>query len=278
MIAPPRSELPAVILGNWVYVPGGFGGETRLDRYNPVAGQWQALADMPAGRHHLMATAYAGFLYILGGAEAGSWTPTNTFWRYDPTLNVWNEVGVMPESRLAGAAVDLGDKIYMVGGAGGSGDLLEFSFASGQWRSLPGPAQPREHVGAVAFQGELWVLGGRWGGVGELARVEIYDPVTETWHEGPTLNVARAGFAAAVVQQQIMVAGGEVIINGQETLASFETLASARDTWQHGPDLLFPMHGVGGAEFQGQFLLLGGSRRAGAIENEGQVQIYDGPH
>jgi hypothetical protein len=76
------------------------------------------------------------------------------------------------------------------------------------------------------------------------------------------------------VQQQIMVAGGEVIINGQETLASFEILTAGNDAWQAGPDLPYPMHGVGGAEFQGQFLLLGGSRQAGAIENEGQVQIY----
>jgi hypothetical protein len=72
-----------------------------------------------------------------------------------------------------------------------------------------------------------------------------------------------------------MVAGGEVIINGQETLASFELLAPTSDTWQLGPDLIYPMHGVGGAEFEGRFLLLGGSRRAGAIENEGQVQIYE---
>jgi N-acetylneuraminic acid mutarotase len=278
MLAPPRSELPAVTLDDWIYVPGGFGGENRLDRYDPVADLWQTLTDMPAGRHHLMATAYADYLYILGGAEAGSWTPTNTFWRYDPAINTWNEVGMMPESRLAGSAVNLGDKIYLVGGAGGSEDLLEFSFASGQWRSLPGPAQPREHVSAVAFQGELWVLGGRWGGVGELSTVEIYNPATETWRDGPSLTVARAGFAAAVVQQHIMVAGGEVIINSRKTLASFETLAFASDTWQDGPDLLYPMHGVGGAEFQGQFLLLGGSRQAGAIENEGQVQIYDNPH
>lgn len=275
MIPPARSEMPAVTLGDWVYVPGGFGGESRLDRYNPMTDQWQALAPMPAGRHHLMALAYAGYLYILGGAQAGTWTPTNSVWRYDPATNTWGEVGVMPEPRLAGAAVILGDNIYVVGGVGGSEDLLEFNFNSGQWRSLLGPVQPREHVSAVAFQGGLWVLGGRWAETGELTTVEIFNPATETWHNGPSLNVARAGFAAAVVQQQVMVAGGEVIINGQETLASFEHLASESDTWQLGPDLLYAMHGLGGTEFQGCFLLLGGSRQAGAIENEGQVQIYE---
>ncbi|HXV96897.1 MAG TPA: hypothetical protein VEC93_00635, partial [Anaerolineae bacterium] len=111
--------------------------------------------------------------------------------------------------------------------------------------------------------------------VGELATVEIYNPVSETWRVGPSMNMARAGFAAAVVQQQLMVAGGEVIINGRETLASLEILAADSDTWQLGPDLLVPMHGVGGVEYQGRFLLLGGSMEAGAILNEGQVQIYE---
>jgi N-acetylneuraminic acid mutarotase len=277
MIEPPRSEMPAVSLEGWIYVPGGFGDESRLDRYDPAADQWQPLADMPAGRHHLMAVAYAGQLYVLGGAQAGGWAPANTVWRYDPAANIWSELGVMPEARLAGAAVSLGDKIYIAGGVGGSEELLEFTVTNGQWRSLPGPHQPREHVSAVAFQDELWLLGGRWAGMGELATVEIYNPATATWRDGPPMNIARAGFAAAVVRQQLMVAGGEVIINAQETLASFEILALESDMWQLGPDLPYPMHGVGGAEAAGRFLLLGGSRRAGAIENEGQVQIYEPP-
>lgn len=277
MTSPARSEMPAVTLADWVYVPGGFGGEARLERYDPLADQWQTLADMPAGRHHLMVAAYADSIYIFGGAQAPTWDPTNTVWQYDPATNTWSDVGVMPEQRLAGAAVTLGDKIYVVGGVGGGENLLEFTPESGQWRLLPGPIQPREHVNAVAFQGELWVLGGRWSGVGELATVEIYNPAGEAWRAAPTLNIARAGFAAAVVQQQLMVAGGEAIINGRETLNSLEILAPGNTTWQLGPVLPVPMHGVGGAEFQGRFLLLGGSLEAGAIHNEGQVQIYELP-
>lgn len=275
MIPAARSEMPAVTLADWVYVPGGFGGEARLDRYNPTVDQWETLADMPAGRHHLMAAAYADSLYIFGGAQASSWNPTNTVWQYDPATNTWSDRGVMPEQRLAGAAVALDHKIYVVGGVGGSENLLEFTPESSQWRLLPGPVQPREHVNALAFQGELWVLAGRWPGVGELATVEIFDPAHETWRNGPALNIARAGFAAAVVQQQLMVAGGEVIINGRETLDSLEIFAPGQNSWQLGPILPVPMHGVGGAEFQERFLLLGGSREAGAIKNEGQVQIYE---
>jgi non-specific serine/threonine protein kinase len=229
---------------------------------------------MPAGRHHLMATAYNNQLYILGGAEPEGWTPTNTVWQYDPITGQWQGLDPMPEARLAGAAVTLADKIYLVGGAGGSEALLVFSPLQESWELLPGPAQPREHVSAVAYQDEIWVLGGRWSGVGELNSVEIYNPTTGTWRAGPSLNVARAGFAAALVGESIMVAGGEVIINGSETLTSLEILAPNGQSWQLGPPLLIPIHGVGGAAFDRQFFLLGGSVQAGAIENRGHVQIY----
>jgi hypothetical protein len=274
MPQPARSEMPAVTLGDWIYVPGGFGGFERLERYQPGADQWQSLAPMPGGRHHLMAAAYQGQLYIFGGAEAPDWGPTSTVWRYEPSADGWQELGPMPEARLAGAAVTLGDKIYIIGGVGGSEAILEFSPAQESWQLLPGPAQPREHVSAVAFGNEIWVLGGRWQGVGELATVEIYNPTTNSWRPGPSLNVARAGFAAAVVDGQLMAAGGEVIMNGSETLDSLEILAANSPSWQFGPKLLTPIHGVGGAAFDHNFLLLGGSLKAAAIENEGQVQIY----
>jgi N-acetylneuraminic acid mutarotase len=236
---------------------------------------------MPGERHHLMATAYHDRLYVFGGAEGLSWTPTNTVWQYEPATDQWQALSPMPEARLAGAAVTLADKIYIAGGAGGSNALLEFSPVEQTWQLLAEPVQPREHVSAVAFQNELWVLGGRWPGAGELTTVEIYNPSSNTWRAGPSMNVARAGFAAAVGQDiagdYIIVAGGEVIFNGTETLDSVEILAAGSPNWSFGPRLPIPIHGVGGAalEFKGTFLLLGGSLRVGAIENEGHVQIYE---
>ncbi len=274
MPVPARSEMPAITLGNWVYVPGGFGDTDRLDRYNPKNDQWQSRAAMPAGRHHLMAVAYNNQLYVFGGAQAQSWAPTNTVWRYDATTDKWQDLNPMPEARLAGAAATLNDKSYIVGGTGGGNTLLEYSPSENTWRHLPGPNLPREHVSAVAFHDEIWVLGGRWHGVGELATVEIYNPTTNTWRNGPELNIARAGFAAVVVNGNLLVAGGEIIINGTVTLDSIEILAPGQTMWQLGPKLLYPIHGVAGAAIDDLFLLLGGSLRAGAIENQGQVQIY----
>lgn len=274
MSGPGRSEMPAVTLGDAVYVPGGFGGPTRLARYDPRADAWQALAELPAGRHHLMAAAFQGRLYLFGGAEGDLWAPTEDVWVYDPAADEWQTLEPMPEARMAGAAVTLGDRIYVVGGSGDGEALLAFDPARGTWQTLPGPRQPREHVAAVAFDGELWALGGRWSGAGELKTVEIYDPAAGTWRDGPSLSTARAGFAAVVIGEHIVVAGGEVIFTGRETLGSVEYLSPGAAAWRPAPDLPVPVHGVGGAAFEGQFLVLGGSLRAGAIENQGDVQIY----
>ena len=189
MIAPYRSEMPAVELDGLVYVPGGFGGETRLERYDPIADEWRALANMPAGRHHLMAAVHDGRLYVFGGSTPGGFNPTDTVWRYDPREDAWTDLGVMPERRMSGAAVTIGEKIYVVGGVGDRDGVLEFTPSSGEWRMLPGGNAPRDHANAVALDGKVWLIGGR-GPTGETNAVETFDPATETWSDGPSLNGA----------------------------------------------------------------------------------------
>lgn len=272
-----RSEMPAVEIAGRVYVPGGFSGPLgsgRLEAYQIATDTWQRLADMPQARHHLMATAHAGVLYVLGGSAPFGFSATDSAWRYDPAEDRWTELPSMPERRMSGAAVTLGEQIMVVGGVGGSQDLLVFDLSSQSWSRRSGPLQPSEHTAAVAYQAELWLIAGRWGGVGELTRVEIYDPAADQWREGPPLQVARGGFAAATDGQRIFVAGGEVIMSGNLTLASVELFDPALGTWGSGSDLLFPVHGVDAVAHAGRFLVMGGSERAGGIDNQGRVQIY----
>lgn len=273
----PRSEMPAVEIDGTIYVPGGFSGPigtADLEAYDVAQDSWKQLSPMPEGRHHLMAAAHGGMLYIFGGSVSLGWSPTSTVWKYVPANDAWEQLADMPEERMSGAAATIGDTIYIVGGAGGSDRLLAFESSSGSWRALEGPRQPREHTAAVAFRGELWAIGGRWSGDGELVSVEIYDPAAQTWREGPALQVARGGFAAETIGDRIVVAGGEVIMTGREALPSVEIYEPELEAWIPGPSLPFAVHGVDGAAYQGRFLLLGGSDRPAGIRNEGRVQIY----
>jgi hypothetical protein len=273
----PRSEMPAVELDGVIYVPGGFSGPVGtddLEGYRVDLDRWTRLASMPAGRHHLMAAAHDGKLYVFGGSVAVGWSASASVWRYDPARDAWEELDDMPEPRMSGAAVTIGDTIYVVGGVGGGDGLLAFDPNRGSWRTHPGPAQPREHTAAVAYRGELWLIGGRWSGDGELRSVEIFDPAAPDWREGPALSVARGGFAAEVVGDRIVVAGGEVIQTGREALASVEVYDPAVGSWVPGPDLAVAVHGVDAAVSGGRYFLLGGSDQPAGIRNEGRVQIY----
>jgi N-acetylneuraminic acid mutarotase len=71
-----RSENAAAIIEHMIYVPGGFGGEQALEAYDTTTDTWLALAELPEPRHHLMSAAYAGKVYIFGGASSVvNWTP-----------------------------------------------------------------------------------------------------------------------------------------------------------------------------------------------------------
>ena len=278
MTQPWRSEMPAVSMDGYIYVLGGFDGLDILERFDPATDTWETFAAMPEGRHHNMAAAYNGQLYEFGGSISPfSFVPGNNVWRYDPQSNTWSELDPMPEARMSGVAVTLGDKIYIAGGSNVHESLLEFTPASGEWRTLDGPEAPRDHTNAVAFNGELWVIGGRGSGR-EAHEVEIFDPLSETWRDGPPLNQARAGFAAGVIGDRIIVAGGELIFSGasaNNTLDSVEIYDPAQGVWQIAPSLLYRMHGFNGAvDARGRFITIGGSSVAGTIVHQGHVQIY----
>jgi N-acetylneuraminic acid mutarotase len=271
----PRSETAAAVLGDLIYVPGGFGDEKALEVYDPAADTWKTLKPMPDGRHHLMVAARKGLLYVFGGAQAGGWQSSDTAWVYDPAADAWSALAPMPEPRVAGAAVSLGDYLYIVGGTGGSQALLRYDPAGNTWTGLAALLEPREHVAAVALDGKIYALAGRWSGAAARTSIEIYDPATDTWTAGKDMNEARSGFGAAVIGGKIMAAGGEVFsTGGAKALTSVEVYDPQTQEWRFATPLPVGIHGNPVAAHQGRLFILGGSDLAAGIDNRGRVMIY----
>ena len=271
-----RSEMRAAVVDGIFYVPGGFGGLTSFEAYDPANDSWTQLAPLPEPAHHMMVTGYNGKVYVFGGGPDLSWRATASVLVYDPATAAWTEAGLMPERRMSGEAVLLGNFIYLVGGTGGTTALLRYDPAEDAWAVLPGPSQPREHVAAVAFNDELWVIGGRWGGTGALATVEIFSPASGSWRDGPEMNEARSGFGAAAVGDRIVVAGGEILgARPWTALAGAEVYDPDTDAWTLLPELPAGIHGMPIVGFEGTAFVLGGSDRAGGIDNRGRVLKYD---
>jgi hypothetical protein len=263
------SEFAAVSLGDHIYALGGFSMPRAFRRYSPATRQWTSLPDLPEGRHHLAAFAFDQGVYAVGGYRTETTLPEVGMYRFDLDANRWAAIPEAPGGTASNTALLFGRAF--VGSEEGS--LQEFEPVSRRTRRLPASEAPvlRDHSQLVAFMDEIWMLGGR---LPETALVSIYDPVSGKWRRGPTMNVARGGFAAAVVGERIVVAGGELLSSlPLQVLTATETYSAGAASWTPGPALPVALHGVPGVNWQGRFLLLGGSARAGGAG--GTDRIYE---
>jgi len=274
---PAVSEVAVTTLHGKAYVLGGYGNAQQRSALEFVpAGRFRRLADLPAPRNHAMAAALDDSVFLFGGNVGDS--PTDTVWRYRLAgSGRWTSFTRMPGPLAAGSAVTLGEFIYVIAK---TGNLSRLDPGSRQWVTLPGPGGVyRDHANAVAFRGEIWWMAGRLNS-NTFRTVQIYDPVTRTWRDGPPLIHSHSGFAAAVLDGQIFVAGGEHLaedFNRGGALEPHLEIYSARvGHWRLGPEIPIPVHGTGGAALNGRFYMLGGSVEAGQTTGAaGIAQIYD---
>jgi hypothetical protein len=77
--------------------------------------------------------------------------------------------------------VAVGDRLYAVGGIGPTGRVLIFDPLSG-WTAGASMPEPRDHLGAVVIDDEVWAVGGRHTEL--VRRIDIYDPAADTWRAG----------------------------------------------------------------------------------------------
>lgn len=274
----PRSEMPAAAIGGLIHVPGGFmetaqgaAGQAFHEVYDPGTDEWSRLADMPEPRHHHMAAAVEGRLYVFGGfSDAGSSTTigTNT-WRYSPASDEWEALADMPAPVAAGAAVPDGDSIVLIGGVPTGTAVYRYSISDDRWEELPPLQTAREHNAAVVVAGTIHVLGGRWAGM-TSGSVEVLEPGATAWVDGPEMLEPRSGFAATVWRGAVVVGGGEDL-GDLRTLTSVEVLTST--DWVSDAPLPVPLHGFAFVTVDDDLYSVGGSRRAGFVSNSGEMFV-----
>jgi N-acetylneuraminic acid mutarotase len=267
-----RSEHPAALLADEVIVvggliergPGRIGATASVEAYDPSEDTWRVLPDLPVPRHHLMAAVVDGRLFAIGGFSESGFDAVSTVWEL--VGDAWEVRAALPVPLGAAAAVTLDGVVYVVGGAP-VGGLYRYDPGSDVWASLRAPSHDREHLAAVAFGGEVWALGGRWQGE-MFSSTEVYDPETDSWRPGPSLNEERSGFGATIAGETIVVAGGEVF-DPDRALVSVEILGEGE--WEVGDRLPFGLHGNPLAFVSGALYVPGGSTRAGGVENPGTM-------
>ncbi|MEZ6087076.1 MAG: kelch repeat-containing protein [Pirellulaceae bacterium] len=174
----------------------------RLDRKKPV--KWEALNEGP-GLQGLSLVTHGGKLYRIGGfmaknakgEEGDLWSQASVS-VYDPSTNAWTDLNPLPEPRSSFDAAVLNGKIYVVGGWNMQGDddaawatkaySLDLNDRAGGWKALPDPPFQRRALSVAAYDGKIFAIGGMQEEGGPTTRVDIFDPQSQQWTQGPSLE------------------------------------------------------------------------------------------
>ena len=265
----PSSEIATGSSNGDIYIAGAYLKAPTFQHFNAASGTWSVLPDLPGGRDHAMGFVADGGVFVIGGYRGGP-DGDAPGWRYDIAAGTFEPLPELPYLYASGVAHLNGD-VYI---GNENGDLLQFDPRTRAFRIIPrADTTYRDHSQLVAFLGELWMIGGR-ARSGTHRNVAIYDPASETWRPGPSTLDAHSGFAAGVVDNQLLIAGGEQIAPDMLLIPTMEMIAPGEDVWSFGPDMATPVHGVGSAVHDGRFYAVGGSIQAGIADNPGTLQIY----
>jgi len=176
---------------------------------------WTIAAPIPTPREGYGAAAVNGLFYYVAGYGPSGDSIVNE--AYNPISNSWTtKASLSSNTRSETVAVTDGKFLYLVGGRPVpivGHDLWRYNPANDTWTSLtPMPtARATEHM-AVYFNGRIYVAGGRTSGAptenGELATLEIYDVLSNTWTSGSPIPQPLADAYAIVLNDKMYLFGG----------------------------------------------------------------------
>lgn len=274
----PRSEMAwATAWDNRMYIVGGY-GEGKVNRtynhiYDPAQDRWFDGAPLPRGANHVAVCADAGKVYAFGGFTEQNRLSDSHAYVYEIAENRWRELAPMPRPRGAAAAVVLHGRIHLIGGASepareraSVGWHEVYDPQTDKWdaprKALPGA---RDHVGAVAFNGNIHIIGGRFNTFEYNTDLHhVYLPQQDTWELRAPLPVARSGHGLVIYRDRLFAMGGEagVIRGGQITQAQvfgqMESYDPATNSWQSHAPMTTPRHAVGATVLNDAIYVAGG--------------------
>ncbi|MCG9134306.1 sigma-70 family RNA polymerase sigma factor [Candidatus Poribacteria bacterium] len=176
--------------------------DTQRNSLGPATLQWTRKTDMPTARTGFATSVVNGKVFVIGGniqlkrGEFGD-ISASTVEMYDPETDTWEQKANMPTAR-SGVSVSVVDgKIYAIGGT-----------------NLKTIQVPRGY----SSESE------------ELATVEMYDPVTDTWTQKADMPIPKKTMTC-VVNGKIYAIGGWLTTNEKPHLETVEVYDPATDTW-----------------------------------------------
>lgn len=260
----PRSEMAwATAMAGRLHLVGGY-GEGAVSRpyhhvYDPRDDRWSELAPLPRGANHVAVVADGDRLYALGGMIEQNRTPDDNAFVYDPRADRWRPIARLSRERGAGSAVALDGKIHLIGGAalptrerGSIGWHEVYDPATDRWEGRKALPAARDHAGAVAWNGRIHVIGGRFNTFEyNTDRHDIYHPDRDSWAAAAPIPTGRSGHGLVVYRDRFFAMGGEqrdfdpAWTPTDKVFGQLESYDPATGSWQSHAPMLTPRHGLG---------------------------------
>jgi N-acetylneuraminic acid mutarotase len=218
---------------------GTYVDTTRI--YDIATNTWSTGAKMPDVRSFMASGYYNGKIYLVAGYNASGVTAAQAqVWQYDPITNTFNTTRMNHPHALGGPGFGIiNGHLYTVGGRDASNTVVnlvyDYDIAADTWTQRANVPTAINVPGSAVVAGKLWVFGGGnpFVNSGTLPKsnqkgvlipdttniLQIYDPTTDTWTSGPTLNQLRAFPAGRNVGNTAVAVGGR---NGSVTTTSVE--------------------------------------------------------
>lgn len=177
------------------------------------------------------------------------------------------------EAPLTVATIDGSTKLFAIGGQIGSELLTDtlnvLDVETNTWTECTiAPEIARDHWRAAVVESEtgpkIWLLGGKYNVFQNISdRVDIYDPVTGEFTQGPDLPDENAGATVVAIGTKIYLIGGAISKTVNTPNAYVLDTADEEPSWEpHGVfyDAMGFVHG-GGAVLDGAIFGVGGGDR-----------------
>lgn len=256
-----RHECSFVQIGDKFMLFGGRESAQRIDIYDYYTNTWSTGKKAPKEFNHFQATAYQGFIWVVGAFKTNSFPreiPEEYIWLYFPPTNSWIKGPEIPENRRRGGAglAVYQNKFYIIGGntIGHDGGYVnwfdEYNPEANTWTILEDASQQRDHFSAAIIGENLYAAGGRKsGGAGGVfsplpAIVDVYNFDSKTWSKlEANLPTPRAAPGVIVYNNELLVIGGE----GEQRGPAYKLVEAYNPEtgeWTRKTDMKYARHGT----------------------------------
>jgi YVTN family beta-propeller protein len=191
------SDLSAAVVGDTVYLVGGFDGVSpQRTIYATTDGRrFRTVGELPVGLRYAAVAGVGGVVIVAGGTSSAG--DVSSVYRFDPVGGKVVRIARLPAPISHAAAFALGSEAVVAGGRGGSGAAVgavsAIDVRTGRVRSLAALPAPVADAAVATVDGATFLVGG-WNGhtVADVMRASRAAPTPTATAQTATQSAAGA--------------------------------------------------------------------------------------